>query len=139
MANSFDLAKLSDKDIEKLQLELYSESDRRARIASGPSDVDSAISRYQRAVGRSDGDKWVEPTAAADAYVEGSVVAHGGADWVSAVPGNLDEPGIGEGWKKAKADPGEDDKDSNEDSNKDGDSDDGKDSGGKKDDESSSK
>lgn len=42
---------------------------------------------------REDGDPWVQPTGAQDAYPTGAVVLHGGGLWRSQIDANTTEPG----------------------------------------------
>src|SRR5690625_1215765 len=43
------------------------------------------------------GETWVQPTHAGDAYAKGDVVTHDGQQWVSTVTPNVWEPGVS-GW-----------------------------------------
>ena len=49
------------------------------------------------------GEQWVQPTTAADAYVAGDVVEHNGATWESTLNGNVWEPGVS-GWRRQRKD-----------------------------------
>lgn len=43
------------------------------------------------------GQEWVQPTGATDAYIAGDMVTHGGKEWVSLTTPNVWEPGVS-GW-----------------------------------------
>lgn len=60
---------------------------------------------YAEAIGRKDGDQWVAPTGAHNAYPQGATVAHEGKMWESLTPANVWEPGIS-GWRELTADDG---------------------------------
>ena len=49
------------------------------------------------------GEQWVQPTTAADAYLVGDVVEHNGATWESTLNGNVWEPGVS-GWRRKRKD-----------------------------------
>src|SRR5690606_29147707 len=49
-----------------------------------------------------DGNAWVQPSGAHDAYSEGSTVTHNDKDWVSLIPFNVWEPGVS-GWREEVA------------------------------------
>ena len=51
------------------------------------------------------GETWVQPTHAGNAYKKGDVVTHNGEQWVSTVTPNVWEPGVS-GWhRQAETDP----------------------------------
>lgn len=50
-----------------------------------------------------DGEPWVQPTGAHDAYPLGAERTHGGKTWVSLVPFNVWEPGTS-GWREVTSD-----------------------------------
>lgn len=100
-----DLTALTDEALDQLRRDVLTEQERRATVETAPQRADTLSLRYLRAVGRlpdrSDGApvEWVQPTGAHDAYPEGSVVLHGGAEWVSLTPANVWEPGVS-GWRE---------------------------------------
>lgn len=49
-----------------------------------------------------DGQAWVQPSGAHDAYPVGATVTHNGSDWVSLTPFNVWEPGFS-GWREEVA------------------------------------
>ena len=49
-----------------------------------------------------DGQPWVQPTAAHDAYPLGITVTHGGKTWENLTPANAWEPGVS-GWREVVA------------------------------------
>lgn len=101
----FDLTEYTDTELEELLREVFNETSRRQKIAQGPAQVDQAIKDYQAALGRVDGDEWVQPGSAVDAYPEGATVTHQGATWTSTVAANVWEPGVA-GWREAAAQDG---------------------------------
>ena len=51
------------------------------------------------AQGITDGDEWVQPTDATNAYPKDWTVTHDGKTWVSLTPANVWEPGVS-GWRE---------------------------------------
>ena len=49
------------------------------------------------------GEQWVQPTTAADAYLAGDIVEHDGATWESTLNGNVWKPGVS-GWRRKRKD-----------------------------------
>ena len=49
-----------------------------------------------------DGEPWVQPTGAHDAYPLAATVTHGGKTWESLIPFNVHEPGVS-GWREQVA------------------------------------
>lgn len=94
-----DLTTYDDEALDALRVAVLTEQERRATVASAPTQADSLSRRYLDAVGRSDGTEWVQPTGAHDAYPEGSLVLHNGNEWASLIPANVWEPGVS-GWRE---------------------------------------
>ena len=61
--------------------------------------LDGIAHTYSVDAGRRDGDLWVQPTGAHDAYPRAAVVEHAGKVWVNLTPGNVWEPGVS-GWRE---------------------------------------
>lgn len=61
--------------------------------------LDGIAHTYSIDAGRRDGDPWVQPTGAHDAYPRAAVVEHAGKVWVNLTPGNVWEPGVS-GWRE---------------------------------------
>lgn len=72
---------------------------RRVRIKSADQAGRQLIEDNAVEIGRTDGDKWVQPLAAFDAYLEGDVVQHDGKTWESLLDWNVWEPGVS-GWRE---------------------------------------
>ena len=61
--------------------------------------LDGIAQTFSLEAGRTDGDEWVQPTGAHDAYPKAAVVAHKGKTWVNLTPANVWEPGVS-GWRE---------------------------------------
>lgn len=69
------------------------ELNRRAALDEARELADRANEIWGDATGREDGDEWVQPEGAHDAYRLGAIVAHGRREWESLRAGNNFEPG----------------------------------------------
>lgn len=98
-----DLTTLSDAELHELQGDAYAEIQRRQTLASAPTEADALAQRYASAIGRQDGDEWVQPTGAHDSYTVGAIVTHDGQTWESLTPANVWEPGVS-GWREVVGD-----------------------------------
>lgn len=96
-----DLSQLSETELTKLASEISVELDRRWRLQVREKDIIETIRVHQPE--RVDGDPWVQPLGAFDAYLRDAVVSHKGKTWESLLDFNVWEPGIS-GWR-AQADP----------------------------------
>ena len=94
-----NLNELSDDDLQTLLGEVYAEVQRRATLAAAPAEAEALASRYAAAIGREDGDQWVAPTGAHDAYPQGAEVEHDGKRWIGLTPVNVWAPGTS-GWRE---------------------------------------
>lgn len=88
-----------DADLDALRAALHAELNRRYVLAVAPVEADNLAARYQDAIGRKDGDPWVQPRGAHDAYRKDAVTAHAGKVWESLIPANVWEPGV-TGWRE---------------------------------------
>ena len=98
-----DLTTLTDEDLEALRVDVLNEQDRRRIITEAPVRADQLAQQYVTAIGRADGDQWVAPTGAHNAYPQGGIVTHQGKTWESLIPNNVWEPGVS-GWRENVAD-----------------------------------
>ncbi|WP_178945893.1 carbohydrate-binding protein [Kocuria sp. TGY1127_2] len=105
MFTEADIQELSDNDLIQAGDLISTELDRRNKVKSAASDIDRIIQGYQDALGRADGDEWVQPTSAVDAYPKGATVTHHDTTWTSTTPANVWEPGSA-GWVEAPAEDG---------------------------------
>ena len=98
-----DLTTLTDEDLEALRVDVLNEQDHRRIITEAPARADQLAARYAEAIGREDGDQWVAPTGAHNAYPQGGIITHQGKTWESLIPNNVWTPGVS-GWRENVAD-----------------------------------
>lgn len=72
---------------------LRAELERRYLVATAPAKVEQLVEQYQVATGQSDGQPWVAPAGAHNAYRRGAIVTHGGKRWESLIGANPHQPG----------------------------------------------
>lgn len=94
-----NLNELSNYELDILRRDVEFEQKRRKTLASAPAQADEIARRYREATGAQDGDPWVQPQGAHDAYPEGSIVTHNGETWINLTPANVWEPGVS-GWRE---------------------------------------
>ena len=94
-----DLTTLTDEDLEALRVDVLNEQDRRRILTEAPARADQIAQQYVAAIGREDGDQWVAPTGAHNAYPQGAIVTHDGKTWESLIPNNVWTPGVS-GWRE---------------------------------------
>ena len=94
-----DFTEFSYEDLVVLINSATQEKRRRDVIESAETRAEAIVEEYTKAVGRKDGDPWVQPTGAHDSFRINSKVEHKGKIWVSSVPNNIWEPGVS-GWKE---------------------------------------
>lgn len=97
-----ELTTMTDEELDQLRVEVLTEQERRCLIADAPAQAVALADRYAAAIGRQDGDPWVQPTGAHDAYSLGITVTHEGKTWESLTPANVWEPGVS-GWREQVA------------------------------------
>ena len=97
-----DFTTLDDAALDALRIDVLTEQERRRLIADAPAQAAALADRYAAAIGRKDGDPWVQPTAAHDSYPLGITVTHGGKTWENLTPANVWQPGVS-GWREQVA------------------------------------
>ena len=75
------------------------ELSRRETLANAGRAMDDIARSVLAAQGQVDGDEWVQPTDATNAYPKDWTVTHDGKTWVSLTPANVWEPGVS-GWRE---------------------------------------
>ncbi len=97
-----DLAPMSEAELLALRGRITVELERRQTLAAAPALIEQAAAQYRAATGRKDGDAWVQPTGAHDAYRVGAIVTHSGKSWRNVVASNVWAPGVA-GWREEVA------------------------------------
>lgn len=87
-----DIGSVSDAELHQLKRMIDTELSRRETLANAGRAMDDIARSVLAAQGQVEGDEWVQPTSAMDAYPQGWEVLHGGASWVSLTPANVWEP-----------------------------------------------
>jgi hypothetical protein len=95
-----DLTQMTDADLEALIASVEAERSRRRDLLTIPVQMDGMNRRYLSLSGAVQGEAWVAPTGAHDAYPEGWLVKHANKTWRSLVAANVWEPGVS-GWEIA--------------------------------------
>lgn len=96
----YDLGSLSDEELAALAVAVGSEQGRRVTLHQVPQQINEMNRRYLVAAGVQQGEEWVRPTVAAEAYPLDWRVTHGGKTWVSTAYSNVWEPGVS-GWQES--------------------------------------
>lgn len=99
-----DIGEATDDELNRLKKIIDDELARRKTIASASSRLDEITRDVLAARGVKEGDEWIQPTSAADAYPLGWITAHSGKMWTSLVGGNVWEPGTS-AWRELASDP----------------------------------
>ena len=94
-----DFTEYTDEELDALRIEILTEQERRRTIETAPEMAEQMAERYFTATGREDGDPWVAPTGAHNAYPLGRTVTHNGKTWENITPANVWEPGVS-GWRE---------------------------------------
>lgn len=94
-----DYTAMSEEELRAAQHEISIELERRRNENELPQRIEKLAGLYQQAIGRVEGDQWVQPTGAHDAYRQDATVAHNGKIWRSTTPANVWEPGVS-GWRE---------------------------------------
>ena len=98
-----DYTTMTTAEVSQILADAYAELGRRDTISRAPAEAEALAARYAEAIGRADGDQWVAPTGAHNAYPQGGIVTHQGKTWESLIPNNVWTPGDS-GWRENVAD-----------------------------------
>lgn len=93
-----DFTAYDDAALDVLAVEVRQEQRDRQIIRDAPGQANDLATSYWDASGREDGDPWVQPLAAFDAYPLPSTCTHNGKLWENITPANVWEPPIG--WRE---------------------------------------
>ena len=94
-----DIGSVGDAELQQLKRMIDGELSRRETLANAGRAMDDIARSVLAAQGQVDGDEWVQPTDATNAYPKGWTVLHGGKTWVSLTPANVFEPGVSS-WRE---------------------------------------
>ena len=94
-----DIGSVSDAELRRLKRMIDGELSRRETLANAGRAMDDIARSVLAARGQVDGDEWVQPTDATNAYPKDWTVTHDGKTWVSLTPANVWEPGVS-GWRE---------------------------------------
>ena len=94
-----DIGSVSDAELRRLKRMIDGELSRRETLANAGRAMDDIARSVLAARGQVDGDEWVQPTDATNAYPKDWTVTHDGKTWVSLTPANVFEPGVS-GWRE---------------------------------------
>ena len=94
-----DIRDASDAELRRLKTMIDGELSRRETLANAGRAMDDIARSVLAAQGITDGDEWVQPTDATNAYPKDWTVTHDGKTWVSLTPANVWEPGVS-GWRE---------------------------------------
>ena len=94
-----DYTTLTDSELQEIFHAASEETSRRNLITAAITREPILQTGYLTALGRADGEEYVQPQGAHDAYPEGWKVTHNGKTWVSLVDANVWEPGVS-GWRE---------------------------------------
>src|SRR5699024_970015 len=94
-----DIGSVSDAELHQLKRMIDGELSRRETLATAEKRAADLNAEFLAAAGVTDGDVWLQPTSAVDAYPKDWTVSHDGKRWVSLIAANFWEPGIS-GWRK---------------------------------------
>ena len=94
-----DIADASDAELRRLKTMIDGELSRRETLANAGRAMDDIARSVLAAQGQTDGDEWVQPTDATNAYPKDWTVTYDGKTWVSLTPANVFEPGVS-GWRE---------------------------------------
>lgn len=73
-----DLTDYDDEALADLRIQVLTELERRQTIATAETQAEQIATRYAQAIGRRDGDQWVQPSGAHDSIPPGAIVTHEG-------------------------------------------------------------
>ncbi|WP_155807486.1 hypothetical protein [Brevibacterium sp. VCM10] len=94
-----DIRDASDAELRQLKTMIDTELGRRQTLATAGKQMDAIARDVLAAQGITDGDEWVQPTDATNAYPKDWTVTHDGKTWVSLTPANVWQPGVS-GWRE---------------------------------------
>ena len=94
-----DYTRLTDSELQEIFHAATEETSRRNLITAALQREPILQTGYLAALGRADGEEYVAPTGAHDAYPEGWKVRHDGKTWVSLTAANVWAPGVS-GWRE---------------------------------------
>ena len=94
-----DIRDASGAELRRLKTMIDTELSRRETLANAGRAMDDIARSVLAAQGITDGDEWVQPTDATNAYPKDWTVTHDGKTWVSLTPANVWEPGVS-GWRE---------------------------------------
>ena len=94
-----DYTTLTDSELQEIFHAANEETSRRNLISAALTREPILQTGYLTALGRADGEPYVPPTGAHDAYPLGWNVTHDGKTWVSLTVANVWEPGVS-GWRE---------------------------------------
>ena len=94
-----DIGSVSDAELRRLKRMIDGELSRRETLANAGRAMDDIARSVLAAQGITDGDEWIQPTDATNAYPKDWTVTHDGKTWVSLTPANAWEPGVS-GWRE---------------------------------------
>ncbi len=99
-AVELDLQALGDDELDQLWQRIATEKERRLTLATAEARAADLARQWADAAGRENGDEWVQPQGAHDAYERGAVVTHDGQAFRNDHGGlNPWEPGtLNSGW-----------------------------------------
>ena len=86
------ITEASDQELEQYRKAIVAEQSRRQTLATAGKQMDAIARSVLAAQGITDGDEWVQPTDATNAYPKDWTVTHDGKTWVSLTPANVWEP-----------------------------------------------
>ena len=87
-----DIRDATDAELRRLKRMIDGELSRRETLANAGRAMDDIARSVLAAQGITDGDEWVQPTDATNAYPKDWTVTHDGKTWVSLTPANVWEP-----------------------------------------------
>ena len=94
-----DIRDADTTELRRLKRMIDGELSRRETLANAGRAMDDIARSVLAARGQVDGDEWVQPTDATNAYPKDWTVTHDGKTWVSLTPANVWEPGVS-GWRE---------------------------------------
>ena len=94
-----DIGSVSDAELRQLKRMIDGELSRRETLANAGRAMDDIARSVLAAQGQVEGDEWVQPTDATNAYPKDWTVTHDGKTWVSLTPANVWPPGVS-GWRE---------------------------------------